>query len=144
MGNVQFGVGPVDAAAARTWLDNSKRIIAAVRANPAKVPFIVEQPLLELVEALLEVWADAAEGVDVFHWTANVDVANIETLTQQWRLLARLDDGTLERLGVRWAPEEAHAFFDALVIGVAAALRQDERTTHLADEVAARPPGEDV
>ena len=143
MSTVLFEVGPVDGAAARLWLGNSKGSVEAVRANPRQVPFVVEQPLLELVETLLDLWLEAAEGVEVFHWRSAVEVTSVEILTQQWRVLARLDDATLAALGVTWAPIEAHPFYDALVEAVVAALRQDERTADLGADVSARPPGEE-
>ena len=135
---VRFSVGPVDAGLARTWLENSRRIVAAVRAHRDRVPFVVEDALLDLADAFLTVWDESTTG-DVFAWSSSVDPESVEQLALQWRLLAGLGDDVMSRLGVTWAPPETTPMFDALLAGVIGALR--EAGDDLADDLAAHPPG---
>jgi hypothetical protein len=135
---VTFSVRPVDAALARAWLDNSRSIVDAVRTHREVVPFFVEDALLDLADAFLSVWYEAASG-DVFEWSSPAELEQIEQLSLQWRLLAALDDETMARLGVTWAPPETNPVYDALLAGVVAALRAGE--SELADDFAAHPPG---
>ena len=135
---VTFSVGPVDAALARAWLDNSRRIVEAVRTRRELVPFFVEDALLDLADAYLTVWHEAASGA-VFEWSSPAEPEQVEQLALQWRLLAALEDETMARLGVTWAPPETNPVYDALLAGVIAALRAGE--SELADDLAAHPPG---
>lgn len=138
MVTVRFSVGPVDAAVARRWLDNSRAIVAAVRAHREVMPFVVEDALLDLADAYLTVWREAAGG-DVFEWTSDAESENVDQLAEQWRLIASLDDETMERIGVSWAPPETNPMYEALLAGVLDALRQGG--SELAADLAARPPG---
>ena len=141
MSRVRFAIGPVDGAIARTWLVNSAGIVAGARRHRYELSIAVEEPLLDLVEAYLQFWLDDAEGVDVFHWDAEVDPDHVREIVEQWLLLARLTDEDLATIACRWAPPECQPFYDALLVGVIDALAADPDTRDLARQLEAEPPG---
>ena len=125
---VRLRVGPVSAAAARTWVANTRGILAALLRAPAEVPATVPLELLGFFGAVLEEWATVAEGAGdgSFFWTAAADVSALEDLVRAWAELDTLSDETLARLGCSWSPPEATPFFDALTTGVVSGLRRHE------------------
>ena len=141
MSRVRFAIGPVDAAIARSWLDNSARIVAGARRQQYELSVTIEEPLLDLVEAYLQFWRDATEGTDTFFWEAEVDPDHVRQIVEQWLLLARLTDDDLATIGCRWAPPETQPFYEVLLSGVIAALDADADTRDLARRLEAEPPG---
>ena len=131
----------MSAEVARIWLDNSAGIVAGARRHRYELSITVEEPLLDLVEAYLVLWRDAAEGVDTFHWQADVDPDHVREIVSQWLLLARLTDDDLRVIGCQWAPPETQPCYDALLQGVIAALDQDPDTRAMARQLQAEPPG---
>ena len=141
MNRVRFAIGPVPAAVARVWLDNSAGIVAGARRHQYELSITIEEPLLDLVEAYLLLWRDAAEEVDTFFWEADVDPDHVCEIVNQWLLLARLTDDDLRTIGCHWAPPEAQPCYDALLRGVITALDQDPETRDMARLLEAEPPG---
>lgn len=137
---MRLAVGPVDGRLARTWLANSRAIVDAVRLHPHQLSVLVEEPLLDLIDAALVVWLDAAQG-PTFEWESEVDAEHVVVLAEQWRTLASLTDDDLAVLGCHWAPPETLPVFDALVAAFADALRELPSTAPLGDALEERPPG---
>lgn len=111
MSRVRFAIGPVDGAIARAWLENSAGIVAGARRHRYELSIAVEEPLLDLVEAYLQFWRDAAEGTDVFQWESDVDADHVGEIVEQWLLLARLTDHDLATIECHWAPPECQPFY---------------------------------
>jgi hypothetical protein len=132
---VRFSIGPVPADMARAWLDNSARLLQAVRSNPSKVSIPVHEHALELCAAVVDVWASAAERVILFEWSSDTTVDQLLVLAKQWVAIGQLPDAELAAIGCTWAPEWTRPFADALVTGVVAAL---ERVPRGAEDVLAR------
>jgi hypothetical protein len=86
----------------------------------------------------LDEWAAVAAVDDAFHWAAAAPVATIEELVAAWAELDLLPDDTMARLGCHWSPPEAKPFFDALTLGVVAALERNDEL----EELAAGLPGD--
>ena len=141
MSRVRLAIGPVDGAIARTWLDNSSGIVAGARRHRYELSITIEEPLLDLVEAYLQFWRDAAEGTDVFDWDAEIDPDHVREIVEQWLQLAQLTDDDLATIHCHWAPPECEPFYDALLRGVIDALEADPDTRDLARQLEAEPPG---
>jgi hypothetical protein len=141
MGRVRFTIGEVDAALARTWLDNSRGIVEGARRHRLEVSVTLEDPLLDLCDAYLSLWRSEAEDVTTFTWDAEVDADHVRQLAEQWLLLAQLTDDDLRVIGCHWAPDETRPFYDALLAGCVGALDGDPSTRPTAQLLATEPPG---
>src|SRR4051794_3536142 len=95
-------VGPLDAHAARVWIDNTTTIIEALRAHPE----VVEVPadVLDLFERFVDAWREIAWANDEFTWAARASVSDVRRLVEQWVTVNALSDEQMERLGCRWSP----------------------------------------
>lgn len=133
---VRLRVGPVDARAARLWVDSTLRILGCLRAAPEEIPASVDPELLTVFSDILGEWATVAEEEATFYWSAAAPVETVEALVGAWAELDRLDDETMARLGCTWSPPEARPFFDALTTGVVLAL---QRHAELRDMVSRLP-----
>jgi hypothetical protein len=140
-GRVELRIGPVDGDLARTWLTNSRAIVAAVRHHRFDLSIAVDDPLLDLIDAALIVWLDAATNRETFEWSSHVDVTHLVALARQWRALASLSDDDLALLGCSWADPVTLPFFDALVGAFATALKGVPETAPLGEAMEERPPG---
>lgn len=138
---VRLRIGAVDVDLARAWLDNSLAILAAVRSHAEVVPFVLDEPLLDLCEAYLRLWREHAAVATSFDWAADVDPEHVAQLARQWVLIASLEDVHLAKLGIRWAPEATAPFYAALLAGTVDALEQDPATAPLARDRHRGPPG---
>ncbi|MEA3020215.1 MAG: hypothetical protein QOI47_1739 [Actinomycetota bacterium] len=119
---VQFHVGPVPSDIVSIWIDNSRRLIDAVRRHPAQVSITMREELLDLCDALLDIWdAHAAANVS-FDWSTETDTDQVVFVVRQWLEISSLTDDELARIGCTWAPEVTRPFFDALVAGALEAL----------------------
>ena len=141
MSRVRFAIGPVPGDVARTWLANSARIVAGARQYQYQLSVTIEEPLLDLVEAYLGFWMDAATGQDVFLWEAEVNSDHVRQLVEQWLLLARLTDEDLAMIDCGWAPPETQPFYEALLAGTIASLDADPDTRPVARHLEIEPPG---
>jgi hypothetical protein len=119
---VRFHIGPLPSAVATAWIDNSRRLLHAVR--DAEVPLAIarHEDLIDLCDSLLTVWEAHAVRGDTFDWTLDVDVAQLIGVVRQWLEIGRLTDEELAALGCTWAPPEGQAFSTALEAGVLQAL----------------------
>ena len=141
MSRVRFAIGPVPGDVARTWLANSARIVAGARQHRYELSITVEEPLLDLVEAYLQFWRDAAQDRNVFQWAAEVEPDHVREIVEQWLVLARLTDEDLALIDCAWAPPETQPFYNALLNGVIAALDADPDTRPMARQLEVEPPG---
>jgi hypothetical protein len=135
---VRFAIGPVDAAIARTWLANSRRIIACLQRTPAAVSFILSPPLLEVMDGYLAAWQDVAATSDVFFWQTDADPALIADVAAEWIRVDSLTDEELADLGCAWAGPECAPFYEAVLSGVAAALSDGPGEAELVSDLRAR------
>jgi CheY-like chemotaxis protein len=119
---VEIRLGPVDAAAARVWVDNTSTIVAAVREHPGVLEEPVPGEVLDQFVALLETWQTLAAATDEFYWTARGDALDVETLVDWWAKIDRLSPEQLGTLGVHWSPPEGEPFFRALTACVMNAI----------------------
>lgn len=137
---VPFEVGPVDGRLAHAWLANSRRIIDGVRRHRLEVSIHASEAMLDLAEVYLDVWIDAAAGVEVFHWRARRDVRQIQAMATEWTNLAAMTPEDFELIGCSRAPIETQPFIDALLDGVTRSLASHPGTIADADELQAQPP----
>lgn len=119
---MSFRIGPVPADLALAWLDNSRALVAGVRRNRFALSIHVVDEMLDLCEALLDIWTAHASTTDTFSWTAETDTDQVVYLAKQWLEIGALTDDELTLIGCAWAPEWTRPFADALVVGVRAAL----------------------
>jgi CheY-like chemotaxis protein len=119
---VELRLGPVDAAAARVWVANTTRILAAVRAHPEVLGEPVPDELLDVYGELLDSWRDLAAATEEFYWTARADAADVERLLEAWARIDRMSDDQLRMLGVHWSPPDGEPFFRALTACVIEAI----------------------
>lgn len=140
MRRVCLAVGPVPSDVARTWLANSRRIVAAVRAR--RPPGLdVSAAILDLIDAYLALWHDAAAGDEPFQWSVDVPAADVALIAAHWQSIAALSDDELAALGCSWAPAWTAPMYDALVAAFVDALAQDPATSDAAASLASKPPG---
>jgi CheY-like chemotaxis protein len=125
-------VGPVPAAAARAWISNTRRILAALRRDPDVLDEPVTDEVLDLFERFLVSWEGVASEAEVFSWQARAVPDEVRALLEQWAAVDRMTDLQLARLGVGWAPPEAEPFWVALTEGVVTALQEQAATQDLA------------
>ncbi len=111
---VELRLGPVDAGAARVWVDNTERILAALRAHPEVLDEPVPDELLDVFGELLETWRQLAAATEEFYWTARAEAGEVERLVDAWARIDRMSDDQLKQLGVHWSPPEGEPFFRAL------------------------------
>lgn len=132
--SVEFRVGPVSSAAARTWIANTRRILAAVAAHPE----VVEVPgeVLDLFQSLLDQWEAVAVASEEFVWVARANLDEVNQVIEHWAVIDAMTDDQLERLGVHWSPPGGQPFFEALTSGVLRALERREETRRLATRLA--------
>lgn len=119
---VEIRLGPVDAAAARVWIDNTWTIIAAVRAHPEVLDEAVPDDVLDQFVSLLETWRTLADATEEFYWTARGDAFDVQILVDWWARIDRLSPEQLDALGVHWSPPAGEPFFNALTACVMNAI----------------------
>ena len=112
--DVEIRLGPVDAAAARVWIDNTFRIVAALRAHPEALTEPVPDDVLEVFDRFLETWRAVAAATEEFYWAARAEVAEMQRLVDCWARIDRMTDDQMATLGVHWSPPEGEPFFRAL------------------------------
>lgn len=132
---VHVRVGPVPAAAARIWIDNTQRILDAVIANPDVLPAAVPADIESLFRSLLAEWSDVAREHTEFYWAAQARAVDVERIVEQWATIDSLPDESLARLGVTWSPPEGTPFFVALTDGILDALHRHHITRRLGERL---------
>ena len=131
---VELHVGPVTMAAARVWVANTKRIIAAVADHPEIVGPIPDD-VIALFRSLLDQWgrvAESGEAGDEFYWVARAAPVDVSRIVEHWSVIDSMTDDQLELLGIHWSPPEGEPFFRALTSGVLQALGRHDETRRLA------------
>ncbi|HET6794137.1 MAG TPA: response regulator [Acidimicrobiales bacterium] len=128
---VEVVVGPVSSAAARMWVDNTRRILMALRARPEVLDPPVPEDVLDSFGRFVSDWADQAEVTDEFLWVGRAPVDDVRRLVEHWARVDSMTDEQLEQLGCSWSPPEARPFFVALTQGALRALEAHERTAEL-------------
>lgn len=135
---VEVRVGPVDSAAARIWVANTRKLLAAVQEHPEVIGSPVPGPVMDVFCSFLDSWGAMAEGTDEFVWMGRARPADVEAVVAEWARIDAMTDDQLEALGVQWAPPEGRPFFEALTSGVFEALRNSDQTKALAERFAAQ------
>jgi CheY-like chemotaxis protein len=130
--DVEIRLGPVDAAAARAWVENTSKILAAVRAHAEVLDEPVPADVLEQFDRFLRLWGTLAAATDEFYWLARADVAEVERLVDCWARLDRMSDAQLQALGVHWSTPEGRLFFEALSACVLGAVSSRDEMQALA------------
>jgi len=125
-------VGPVDAAAARIWIANTRSVLEAVVAHPEVIGFYVPKDVLNLFRSFLEQWQAVAEACDDLRLVVRSSPSDVHRLAHYWGAIDAMSDKQLQELGVRWAPPEGTPFFDALTAGVLDALHRHDETKRIA------------
>jgi CheY-like chemotaxis protein len=115
-------VGPVEASAARLWIENTRAIIAAVRAHPDVLPTAPSPEILDQFEHYLSIWEELATNTTSFFWSARARPSDVDSLLEAWAAMDSMTDEQLTELGVSWSPPEAQPFYRALTSGILAAL----------------------
>jgi DNA-binding NarL/FixJ family response regulator len=134
-GDLAVRVGPIPSDAALDWVDNTARIIAAVRRRPDVLDTPVDDVVFETFDHYLAVWRDIAVGNDEFTWAARASADDVERLVSAWASIDRLTDAQLSELGIEWSSPLGRQFFDALTTAVLEALAAHEATANLASRL---------
>lgn len=125
-------VGPVPSAAALEWIDNTRKILRAVRDAPDVTDTTIEPEVFDTFLHYLDIWERVAEASPEFVWAARAPTAEVERLIGAWASIDRIDDDRLRALGCEWSSASARSFFDALTAAVLRALATHEHTVALA------------
>jgi DNA-binding NarL/FixJ family response regulator len=129
---VELRLGPVSSAAARAWVDNTSKIVAAVRAKPEILAEPVPDEVFDVFERFLATWRALASATEDFYWAARAEVAEVERLVDSWARIDRMSDQQLETLGVHWSGPEGEPFFRALTACVIDAVSSRREMESLA------------
>jgi CheY-like chemotaxis protein len=135
---LEVALGPVPSSAARLWLDNTERILAAVRANPAVLDITVPDPVFDALTSFLVTWRAIATADEEFYWRARALPADVIVLLEAWAAIDRLPDESLHALGCDWSGPPGRVFFEALSGAILAALEGHEATSRLATTLASQ------
>jgi CheY-like chemotaxis protein len=130
---LEVHVGPVDANAALVWIENTKRILDALRRHPEVLDEPVPDDVFEAFASFLDTWQEVATTNTTFSWVARAAPAEVNHLVESWAVIDRLTDDGLQTLGCAWSPPEGAPFFSALAAGVLEALDSHAETRRLAD-----------
>ena len=130
--DVEVRLGPVEAAAARVWVNNTSTIVSALRAHPEVLAEPVPPEVLEQFDRFLDLWRTLAAETEEFYWLARAGVADVEHLVDCWARIDRMSDDQLAALGVHWSPPEGRPFFDALTACVLKAVSSRDEMQALA------------
>lgn len=134
-GDLAVRVGPIPSVAALDWVDNTAKVIAAVRRRPDVLDTPVDDAVFETFDHYLAVWRDIALGNEEFTWAARASADDVERLVGAWASVDRLTDPQLEELGIAWSSPLGRQFFDALTAAVLEALAAHEATANLASRL---------
>src|SRR4051812_21016608 len=134
-GDLAVRVGPIPSEAALDWVDNTAKIINAVRARPDVLDTAVDDAVFETFDHYLDVWRDIALGNNEFTWAARASADDVERLVGAWASIDRMTDAQLVELGIEWSSPLGRQFFDALTAAVLAALTAHEATANLASRL---------
>jgi CheY-like chemotaxis protein len=139
--DVEVRIGPVDAGAARVWIDNTTKLLAALRTRPDLLAEPVPPDVLDIYDRFLDSWRDLAAGGGEFYWVAGAKAGEVERLVEEWARIDQMTDAQLADLGWHWSPPEGEPFFVALTAGILAALEQHAETRQLAERLSQQWPG---
>ena len=129
---VDVRVGPVPSAAALVWIDNSTRIVEAVRDHLDELKLPIDGEVLDAFLRFLSTWRTIAATSDDFVWVASAPPEDVTRLVETWAEIDRLSDETIHRLGCDWSPPQGQPFFHALTAGVLRAMEAHRATQQLA------------
>ncbi|GAC1316977.1 MAG: hypothetical protein NVSMB12_14350 [Acidimicrobiales bacterium] len=136
--DVLIEVGPVPVTAARVWLANTTRLLAAIRSHPEALEPPPSPAALDLMESLVATWRLLADEPGDFRWVARARPEEVRVLVEEWATIDGMSEEQLERLGVGWSPAEGEPFFRALTAGVLDAMVAHEETRQLGRVLADR------
>lgn len=128
-------VGPVAAAAALEWIDNTARIVDAVRADPDVADVDIAPEVFDRFTHYLDTWRAVAQANDEFVWSAEAAPSEVADLLEAWASIDRLDEAALAQIGMQWSTGQGREFFTILTAGVLGALEKHEATVALADRL---------
>lgn len=135
---VEIRLGPVPAAAARVWIQNTGRILEAVHDHPEVLGSPVPELLYRRFRAFLDTWAGVAEQTDTFFWIGRARPEEARALVEEWTRVDSMGDEKLAALGCSWSPAEGITFRDALNRAILSGLERHEGTRRLAQRLAGR------
>ena len=128
-------VGPVESDAALEWIENTSRIVEAVRANPGLTDQPIAPQVYDRFTHYLDVWRQVAEADDEFVWAAKAEPGEVAGLLDAWASIDRIDEDALGQIGLQWSTGRARRFFEVLTTAVLGALDKHEATVALADRL---------
>lgn len=131
-GNPHVHVGPVPAASALEWIDNTARIIGAVRAHPELTDSAVPPDVLDTFDEYLAIWREIAQAKPEFVWAATAEPSEVHRLIEAWATIDRIPDEQLAAVGLAWSPDLGRAFYQAATQAIMEALARHEATLELA------------
>ena len=129
---LEVRVGPTSSLAARTWVDNTRCIVRAIREHPDVLESPVPPDVLDLFDRFLDAWGDVTAGTDRFLWRGQAAPEEVRRIVEYWAVIDGMSDSQLAALGCSWSPPQGQPFFHALTEGVLQALAAREETRQLA------------
>ena len=125
-------VGPVPSESALEWIDNTSRIVAAVRAHPEVLDTPIDDDVYDIFDEYLRTWRAIAETRAEFVWAARAAPAKVHRLIEAWGTIDRIRDDDLHALGLDWTSPNGRVFFQAITSAILDALQHHEATLELA------------
>jgi two-component system chemotaxis response regulator CheY len=133
--NPSVQIGPVPSDAALEWIDNSCRIVEAVRANPELTEAPVDVVVLDTFDEYLSAWRDVARENEEFVWAASATPSEVDRLLSAWATIDRIPEERLEEVGLSFTGERGRLFFETITSAVMEALARHEATRELAQRL---------
>jgi CheY-like chemotaxis protein len=128
-------VGPVPSSAALDWIDNTGRIIDAVRRHPELTVEPVDPAVLRTFDDYLATWREVAAGDDTFSWVASASPEDVERLVGAWATIDAIPEERLVEVGCSFSSPTGRIFFSAVTTAIAEAVAHHEATSALAQRL---------
>ena len=132
MSLVRVSIGPVSSASARAWAAAARETLATVRSRP---DLGVPQDVVDAFDLYVDLWGVVADTTDPFVWASEVDPDLLTHLASHWARLINLARADPEGTGIRPAPPEGEAFYNALATALIEATAAVETPENIADRL---------
>lgn len=118
---IDIELGPLPAAAARTWVTNARAFVDALRSGAGGDEVKLPADVLDAFGDYLDSW-DAASDDSTFRWSGSAPVDLVRRLSAYWVFLAGVANERSAELGLPVGEPGGESFSDALLTALSGAL----------------------